>query len=57
MNIEADRLTKYYLRRQIRAGATNHPHEAISGDIQPTTMEYHNVPYTSPHIWTKQYKR
>ena len=57
MNIEADRLTKYYLRRQIRAGATNHPHEAISGDIQPTTMEYHNVPYTITSHLAKTIKK
>ena len=46
MNIEVDRLAKDYLWHQIHAGATHQPHEAIPGAIQPTTMEYHNVPCT-----------
>ena len=46
MNIEVDRIAKYFLWRQIHAGATNNPHKSISGAIQPTTMEYHNITYT-----------
>ena len=46
MNIEADRLAKYFPGRKIHAGAKNHPHKAIYGAIQPITMEYHNITYT-----------
>ena len=39
MNIEADRIDKDFLWRQIHAEATYNPYKAISGAIQPTTME------------------
>ena len=43
MNIEAVRLAKYFMWHQIHAGATSHPHKAISRAIQTTTMEYQNI--------------
>ena len=46
MNIEIDIIAKDYLWHQIHAGETHKPHGAISVAIQPTTMKYHNVPYT-----------
>ena len=46
INIETDIIAKDYLWHQIHAGATHQPHGAISVAIQPTTMKYHNVPYT-----------
>ena len=46
MNIEANRLTKDFLWHQINAGETHHLYKSISGAIQPTTTEYHNITYT-----------
>ena len=57
MNIEADRLAKYCLWYKIHAGATHHPHKAISGAIQTTTMEYHNITYTITSYLAKTIKR
>ena len=57
MNVEADRRAKDYMWCQIYAGATNQPHESISGDIWPTTMEYHNVPYTITSHFSKKLKK
>ena len=55
-NIEADRITKDFLWRQIHAGAKNNPHKDISRAIQPTTMEYHNITYTIKSQVKKKYK-
>ena len=57
INIEADRISKYYMRCQIYAGETHQPHEAISGYIWPTTMEYHNVPFTITSHLAKTIKK
>ena len=38
MNIEADRIVKYYIWHKINEVETHQPHEAISGAIQPTNM-------------------
>ena len=38
INIEADRLSKYFLWGQIHAGATHQAHTAICGAIQPKTI-------------------
>ena len=46
MNIEANRLTKDFLWHQIHAGETHNLYKSISGAIQPTTTEYHNITYT-----------
>ena len=46
MNIEADRLSTDCLWRKIQDGAAHQLHKSISGAIQPTTMEYHNITYT-----------
>ena len=41
MNIEADRLSKDCLWRQIHVGATHNTNKSISVSIQPTNIEYH----------------
>ena len=56
MNIEADRLAKYFPGRKIHAGAKNHPHKAIYGAIQPITMEYHKITYTTTLHSSKTFK-
>ena len=56
MNIEADRPDKDCLWSQIHAGSTHQPHKSISGAIQPTTMEYHNITYNLTSCLSKTIK-
>ena len=57
INIWEDRLAKYWLWSQIHAGATHQPHKDISGAIQPTTMEYHNIIYYNTSHLDKTIKK